>query len=268
MKEGICRMLEQLRLKQPLVHCITNPISINDCANGLLAVGARPMMAEHPREVSDITGHAGSLLLNLGNITDVRMESMALAARAAMAAGVPVMIDLVGVACSGLRRAFALDLLDEIHPAVLRGNRTEIRAMQENIHADGVDVTREDEAGTEAYLTAARQLAARYDTVVLTSGAADDVTDGSRHIRVLGGSELLAHVTGTGCLQGALIAAYLTVGASLEAAVCGAAVLNAASSAVLPGVSGPGSLHGALPDGLWNLTPEQLCKYCEIEESL
>ena len=84
MKKRICMLLEQLRQKQPLVHCITNPISINDCANALLAVGARPMMAEHPREVAGITAHAGALLLNLGNITDVRMESMQLAGQAAM----------------------------------------------------------------------------------------------------------------------------------------------------------------------------------------
>ncbi|CBL17528.1 hydroxyethylthiazole kinase [Ruminococcus champanellensis] len=268
MKKRICMLLEQLRQKQPLVHCITNPISINDCANALLAVGARPMMAEHPREVAGITAHAGALLLNLGNITDVRMESMQLAGQAAMQAKVPVILDLVGVACSDLRREFALHLLEQMHPAVLRGNRTEIRAMQEQIHADGVDVSREDAADTGAYLNAARQLAARYDTVVLTSGAADDVTDGQKHVRVLGGTELLSHVTGTGCMQGALIAAYLAVGAPLEAAVCGAAVLDAAASAVLPGVSGPGSLRSALADGLWNLSPEQLCKYCEIEEQL
>ena len=129
MKKRICMLLEQLRQKQPLVHCITNPISINDCANALLAVGARPMMAEHPREVAGITAHAGALLLNLGNITDVRMESMQLAGQAAMQAKVPVILDLVGVACSDLRREFALHLLEQIHPAVLRGNRTEIRAM-------------------------------------------------------------------------------------------------------------------------------------------
>lgn len=268
MKEQICRMHTLLRQQQPLIHCITNPISINDCANVLLAAGARPMMAEHPREAAEITSRAGALLLNLGNITDVRMESMQLAARAAMQAGVPVLLDLVGTACSDLRRTFALDLLEQIHPAVLKGNRTEIRAMLEPVRTDGVDVSREDAEGTGAYLTAARQLATRYDTVVLTSGAADDVTDGSRHLRVLGGTELLSHVTGTGCMQGALIAAYLTVGTPLEAAVCGAAVLDAASAAVLPGVSGPGSLHSALGDGLWNLTREQLYKFCEIEESL
>ena len=193
MKKRICMLLEQLRQKQPLVHCITNPISINDCANALLAVGARPMMAEHPREVAGITAHAGALLLNLGNITDVRMESMQLAGQAAMQAKVPVILDLVGVACSDLRREFALHLLEQVHPAVLRGNRTEIRAMQEQIHADGVDVSREDAADTGAYLNAARQLAARYDTVVLTSGAADDVTDGQKHVRVLGGTEMLSH---------------------------------------------------------------------------
>ena len=88
---------------QPLIHCITNPISIHGCANMILAVGARPMMAEHPLEVEEITKTAGALMLNLGNITDVRIESMKRSARTAAKEGIPVLLDLVGVSCSKIR---------------------------------------------------------------------------------------------------------------------------------------------------------------------
>ena len=76
---------KQVKGKRPLIHCITNPISITQCANAILAVGARPIMAEHPEEVAEITETADALLLNLGNITDVRMESMKIAMREAIA---------------------------------------------------------------------------------------------------------------------------------------------------------------------------------------
>ena len=82
-----------VRDRRPLIHCITNPISINQCANAVLAAGARPIMAEHPAEVKEITESADALVLNLGNITDVRMESMEIALRAAKEKGIPVVLD-------------------------------------------------------------------------------------------------------------------------------------------------------------------------------
>ena len=92
-----------VRERSSLIHCITNPISINQCANAILAVGGRPIMAEHPREVSEITATAGALMLNLGNITDVRMEAMCLSARTAAEQGTPAEIgqQLVGAEPAG-----------------------------------------------------------------------------------------------------------------------------------------------------------------------
>ena len=100
-----------VREKRPLIHCITNPISINQCANAILAAGARPIMAEHPAEVKEITETADALMLNLGSITDARMQSMEISLRAATEKGIPVVLDVVGTACSTLRREFAARLL-------------------------------------------------------------------------------------------------------------------------------------------------------------
>lgn len=122
---GLIRRLSflrnDLRKTKPLIHCITNPISINDCANAILACGARPIMAEHPLETEEITLSAKGLALNLGNITDARMQSMKISAAAACKAGIPFVLDAVGVACSHLRLSYARDLID--HPALFAGGK-------------------------------------------------------------------------------------------------------------------------------------------------
>ena len=195
-----------VRERSSLIHCITNPISINQCANAILAVGGRPIMAEHPREVSEITATAGALMLNLGNITDVRMEAMRLSTRTAAEHGTPILLDAVGVACSKLRRDYACGLMEGVTPAVIKGNYSEINALyQESYRASGVDA--------DAALARTRR------TVVLASGKVDIVTDGTRLIRVRNGTPQLSCVTGTGCMLGALTAAYLSAASGLDAAV-------------------------------------------------
>ena len=120
MRQKLLKLRKQIKDDKPLIHCITNPISIHDCANVILAVGARPIMAEHPAEVADITASAGALMLNLGNITDARIESMKRSMRRAVENDIPVLLDLVGVACSGLRLDLARELMSIGHPAVLK----------------------------------------------------------------------------------------------------------------------------------------------------
>ena len=122
--EMILRAIEAMRTRvkteAPLIHCITNPISIHDCANVVLAAGGRPMMAEHPAEVAEITVTAGALALNLGNITDARRESILIAEKAAMAEGIPVILDMVGIGCSAFRRAVVMKFLEQKIPRCQR----------------------------------------------------------------------------------------------------------------------------------------------------
>ena len=105
-------MLKQISDKNALIHCITNPISINDCANLVLAFGAKPIMAAHPQEVEEITKNAQALALNLGNFEDVRAQSMRLSARSAKEHGIPCILDMVGVACSAIRLQFAREIVE------------------------------------------------------------------------------------------------------------------------------------------------------------
>lgn len=216
MNESIFSMLRALREEAPLIHAITNPISITQCANAVLALGARPIMAEHPQEVEEITATAAALLLNLGNITDVRMEAMRRSAGAAREAGVPVVLDAVGVACSRLRRDYAQQLLEQFPPAVLKGNYAEILALvRPDYTASGVDG---DKSLTPAAVAkAAGEVARRYGCVVLASGETDLVTDGTGVTAIHNGTPQLGWVTGTGCMLGALCACFLAAASPLEA---------------------------------------------------
>lgn len=252
-----------VRERSSLIHCITNPISINQCANAILAVGGRPIMAEHPREVSEITATAGALMLNLGNITDVRMEAMRLSARTAEH-GTPILLDAVGVACSRLRRDYACGLMEAVTPAVIKGNYSEINALyQERYRASGVDADAALDAQTVERAAAA--LARTRRTVVLASGKVDIVTDGTRLIRVRNGTPQLSCVTGTGCMLGALTAAYLSAASGLDAAVTACAVLGVCGQ-LAETERGSGSFMVGLLDALSTLQDAELERYMDLEE--
>ena len=142
LEKDLTLLQNQLKDTSPLIHCITNPISINDCANMVLAIGGRPIMAEHPGEVAEITAISQALALNLGNITDARMESMVIAGKTAKEKAVPITIDLVGTACSTMRKDYAQKLLAEIQPQIIKGNISEIRAVCGlESHSSGIDAT-------------------------------------------------------------------------------------------------------------------------------
>lgn len=258
-------ILEVVRERQPLIHCITNPISINQCANGILAIGARPMMAEHPKEVREITETAGALVLNLGNITDARMQSMEISLQAAKEKHIPVMLDAVGIACSKLRRDYVAHLLNTGMPMVIKGNYSEIYALyQGDYHSSGVDA--DTEISRDILCDAAVQLARKYGTVILASGKTDVVTDGKRLVRIHNGTKQLSSVTGTGCMLGALCGAYLSVCTDMDAAVAACAVLGICGE-LAETEKGSGSFMVNLMDTLSTLNGQQLEQYISMEET-
>lgn len=154
MLNEIFRIRAAVQQKAPLIHCITNPISIHDCANVVLAAGGRPMMAEHPAEVEEITVTAGALALNLGNITDARRASILIGGKAAMERHIPVILDMVGIGCSRLRRELTEEFLKQRmsgtvrvseSPLILKGNMSELKALAgADYHVSGVDVDSRD----------------------------------------------------------------------------------------------------------------------------
>lgn len=229
-----------------LVHCITNPISINQCANALLAVGAKPIMAEHPREVSEITASASALLLNIGNITDVRMKSMKRAAATANRKGVPIVLDAVGAACSGIRRKYVRRLAHGYDFALIKGNYSEICALYD-LRYGSVGVDADAALAFDTALTAAKKAARKYGCVILASGKTDIVTDGRQTALVKNGTPQLSRVTGTGCMLGALCAAFCANCDAIDAAVLACAVMGISAERIHVG---NGSFTAGLIDAI------------------
>ena len=253
----IKKLRETLKERHPLIHCITNPISINQCANAILAVGGRPMMAEHPLEAPVITANAGAVLLNLGNITDVRMESMRLSAETAKEKEIPFVLDVCGVACLSNRREYALSMLEGSTPSVIKGNYSEILALADpDYNASGVDA--EKDIDEQRVAAAAKALAQRYASVVLASGQTDRITDGKRLLCCSNGTPQLAEITGTGCMQGALCAAYLSAAEDAFSAAVMAAVMLGVCGQLAETDKGSGSFGVNLLDRLSTVTDEQL----------
>ena len=249
--------------RQPLIHCITNPISIHQCANAILAIGARPIMAEHPAEVSEITDTADALMLNLGNITDARMQSMKVSMSLAVQKNIPIILDAVGVACSNLRRDYLMELLKIGYPTVIKGNYSEIYALYHAAYRScGVDADAMVDADTICNI--AVQLAKKYHTTILASGKTDIVSDGSKIFQIHNGTPQLSTVTGTGCMLGALCGAYLSVCPNTNAAVTACVVLGVCGQ-IAKTDKGSGSFMVNLMDALSTLTDAQLDQYKNIE---
>ena len=247
----------------PLIHCITNPISINQCANVILASGARPMMAEHPEEAAVITATAKAVMLNMGNLTDVRKESMLISAKTAAERGIPFVLDVCGAACLPTRRQYALELISASLPTVVKGNYSEITALYSSSYtSSGVDA---DGALTlEAAAQTTKALSGQLGTVVLASGKTDIVTDGRQLLFIHNGTPQLGTVTGTGCMQGALCAAYLSVMGGLDAAAAASVVFGICGE-LAQTEKGAGSFMVNLLDALSTVTDERINELSRIE---
>lgn len=259
--ERINKIRKSVKENSPLIHCITNPISINQCANAVLAVGGRPIMAEHPKEVKEITLTSKALLLNLGNITDSRMKSILISAEVAKENKIPFTVDLVGIACSELRYDFAKKLTAYL-PSVLKGNYSEINAIY-NPEYRSLGVDADLSLDTNNVCKASVSVARKYNCTVIASGKTDIITDGKRVIYIKNGTYQLATVTGTGCILGALLSTYLSQGSAVDAAVTACAVLGICGE-LSETKNGSGSFMVNLMDKLSSLT--DVINHIKMEE--
>ena len=272
-------ILTYIQQEAPLIHCITNPISINDCANILLAIGARPIMAEHPDEVAEITAIAKGLALNLGNITDARMASMKISAGAAKDKGIPFVLDLVGLSCSQLRQKYAKELLQIAVPDIIKGNISELRTLLGLPTTPGMGV----EAGQKEMVTLENALeyakifqkqAREYHTILLATGPIDLVVSSEEAYIIANGSNALASITGTGCMNNVLAGACLAGVHGISSQATNN-TLAAILSCLLLGIAGeniqdiylnqgPGSFHYSLMDSISKLTLQTIAQQSRI----
>ncbi len=241
------RVLQAVRERGPLVHCLTNIVVAGFTANVLLAVGASPAMVENDREAAEFAAIADALLVNLGTLSAERARAMRLAAESATAHERPWVLDPVAVGAMSFRTDLAAELLEH-RPAVVRGNSSEVLSLAGAAGAGrGVDST----VSSDAAVSVAGDLARRTGAVVAVSGEVDYVTDGSQTLEVHTGHPLMTKVTGVGCALGALVAAFSAVEPSpLVAAAAATIVLTVAAEEAAAASSGPGSFAVALLDAL------------------
>lgn len=262
-------VLGRVRTQCPLIHNITNYVTVNDVANAVLALGASPIMADDIAEAADITAMSAALVVNIGTLNSRTLASMLDAGRRANAQGVPVVLDPVGAGASRLRNEATEQLLREVKLTVLRGNLSEIAFVAGlQAAAKGVDVSEAD-AGKDpemVALTAARRL----DCTVAITGAVDVITDGGRVARIHNGHRLLSRVTGTGCMTTALVGACAGVAEdAFLAAVAGVASMGIAGEIAfeLAGSRGTGSFHMAILDALSRMDGALLAQRGKIDEA-
>ena len=255
--------LENVRKNTPLIHNITNYVTVNDCANILLACGASPIMADDIEEAEEITSICGGLNINIGTLNDNTIPSMFAAGKRSNALGHPVVLDPVGAGASGLRTRTAQRLLDEVKFTVIRGNISEIKALAagagttRGVDADIADtVTDESLAGAVEF---AEKFSKKTGAVIAITGAIDIVADNSRAYCIRNGHPMMSKITGTGCQLSALIAAYVTANSdkpleAAAAAVCAMGLCGERAYARLSVQDGNSSYRNYIIDAIYNLT--------------
>ncbi|WP_416192107.1 hydroxyethylthiazole kinase [Neisseria sp. CCUG12390] len=202
--------LNQVRARNPLVHSITNTVAAHFTANGLLAVGASPIMANEAAEMADMAAVCDALLINIGTLEQSTIAAMFAAGKAANARGIPVVLDPVGVAATPLRRETVARLLEEVKFAAVRGNAAEIGFIAgEAWQGKGVDAGQ----GVKNAARIAAAAAQKYQCTVAVSGETDYVSDGLTAYAVKNHTPLFPKITASGCLLGAVIAAFLAASA-------------------------------------------------------
>jgi hydroxyethylthiazole kinase len=205
---AIAGLLAEVKAKKPLVHHITNYVTVNDCANIVLALGGSPVMADDQAEAAEMTAIASALVLNIGTLNARTIQSMLAAGKRANQLGIPVVLDPVGVGATTLRNDTAAGLIQEIQIAVLRGNMSEIKTLAGlAAKTRGVDSMEDTAGGREI----ARKLAEKLRCTVVITGPQDIISDGLRTGLIDNGHPMLAKVTGTGCMATSLIGCYCGV---------------------------------------------------------
>ncbi|MFJ7935237.1 hydroxyethylthiazole kinase [Sporosarcina sp. NPDC096371] len=201
-------LLQKLREEQPLVHCMTNIVVANFQANGLLALGASPVMADAVEEAAEIASVSSCTVLNIGTLKQDTVKAMLLAGKSANAHGKPVILDPVGAGATAFRKASVLEILDEVVLTLIRCNAGELAAIAGvKWQSKGVDAGQ----GDVDVKALAEEVAVRYHCIVAVTGAVDIVTDGNKTISITGGHPLLSKITGAGCLLSAVAGAFLAV---------------------------------------------------------
>lgn len=258
---------EQVKVVSPLIHNITNYVTVNDCANILLACGASPIMADDLKEVEEITTICDGLNINIGTLNEQTISSMIVAGKRANELGHPILLDPVGVGASKLRTETAYRLMEEIQFSVIRGNISEIKTLAfgngaiKGVDANVSDIVTEETLGSA--IEFAKQFAKTNNCVLAITGAIDIVADANQAYVFYNGDPMMAKLTGSGCMLSAMTTAYVTANPTqtLEAvatAVCVMGVAGEIAREHLASYEGNSTYRHRLIDAIYHLDGKML----------
>ncbi|MBZ9570026.1 hydroxyethylthiazole kinase [Methanobrevibacter sp. TMH8] len=276
--------LKNVKEKIPLTNCITNYVTINDCANAVLAIGGSPMMADDPEEIEDFVEIADTLVINIGKMSKSQIEAMLLGADYGTKTNTPIVLDPVGVGVTNLRNKIVLKLIKESNISAVRGNMSEIKTIAQLIDLDevkslnkslskGVDVSEGDETTKENLKSNAKiikALAKEIDTVIIASGAIDIISDGKTVFACENGDSLMPKITGSGCMLSSIVGTFCGandpfiggIAATIAMGVAG----EEAGKIVREEKTGTGTFRSKLIDYLYNMDEKLLLKETKLYE--
>ena len=254
----IKHIISHLKSQTPLIHCITNYVTVNDVANVLLACGGSPIMADDIQEVAEITSICSATVINIGTLNTRTIDAMLTAGKKANELGHITILDPVGAGATKLRTETTLRLLNEIQFSVIKGNISEIKTIYQGsgttkgVDADISDIVTEN--NIDEAIALAKELSKKTNAVIAITGVIDIIADSKKAYIIKNGHAMMSKITGTGCMLTAMIAAYCASNTN--------DILEATAAAVYAGTS---SFRMHLIDAISKLDDETLTGGCNIE---
>ena len=267
-------MIDNVRKNVPLVHNITNYVTVNDVANVLLACGGSPIMSDEPDDVADITTICGGLNINIGTLNKQTIEGMKVAGARAKELGHPILLDPVGAGASALRTNTAVEIMDTIKPTVIRGNISEIKTLAlgsgttKGVDADVADAV--TDANLDEMVAFTKAFAEKAGCVVAITGAIDLVADSEKCYVIRNGRPEMGKITGTGCQLSGMTTAFIVANPenTLEAAAAAVCTMGLAGEigwSYMKEGEGNSSYRNHIIDAIFNMDAETLEKGAKYE---
>ena len=277
--DNLDKTLNNIKEKNALTHCITNSVTINDCANAVLAIGGSPFMAEDAEELEEVVTIADVLVINIGKLSKDQIESMKISSKTANETNTPIVLDPVGVGVTELRNKVTMDLIENYDIAAIRGNISEIKAiaklcgfLDENNTAKGVDVNVDDiitEDNLKANGDLICELASKLNTVILASGPIDILSDGETTVAITNGDDMMPLITGSGCMLSSIVGSCIGGSNAFDGSLVAILAMNIAGEKARAKVDkndeGTGSFRAYLIDYLYKTDSETLINESNIQ---
>ncbi|MBP2024762.1 hydroxyethylthiazole kinase [Peptoniphilus stercorisuis] len=268
-------LMKNVEEKNPLTHCITNYVTVNDCANILLAAKASPIMADDIEEVEEIVSIYQALVINIGTLNSRTVKSMIVAGKRANKLNIPVILDPVGIGASKLRRKSIDEILKEVEFSVIRGNISEIKALHNGFtNTKGVDASNNDEIkeeNIEKIIELAKNLSKKTKSIISISGKIDVIASENKAYLCRNGNSIMPLITGTGCMLSSLIGAYIganpnnilesTLNANVLMGISG----ELAYEKMIKNNAGTMSFRNYLIDEVYKMNYEKIKEFSKIE---